>query len=120
MTQIGLRQASMGLGPVFLKDDIDAAIYKVQIAEFGHVIDYEYNLRRSALYFGGPALTVIQHGESVMAKNENDFTTKPPTIGAPSLGQIPPVTPQPVGEQVEEQHQKKPEEANDAKDQDPA
>jgi len=115
MTQIGLRQASMGLGPVFLKDDIDAAIHKVQLAEFGRVIDYEYNFRRSALYFGGPALTVIQHGESVMS----DFTAKPPSIGAPSLGQIPPVTPQPVGEQVEGQQQKKPEEANDAKNKNP-
>ena len=45
-----------------------------------------------------------------------NFTAKPPTIGAPSLGQVPPVTPQPVGEQVEEKHEKKPEEANDAKD----
>ena len=83
MTQIGLRQASMGLGPVFLKEEVDAAIHKI--------------------------------GESVMT----NFTAKPPTIGAPSLGQIPPVTPQPVGEQVEEKHEKKPVEANDAKDQDP-
>ena len=45
----------------------------------------------------------------------HDFKTQPPVVGAPSLGQIPPVTPQ---QDKPAEETKKNEERNDAKHQD--